>query len=369
MSNEYQIALLPGDGIGPEIMSACVELLTQVQTRVSGVRLEMTEYSAGAEVYRDTGDGFPPATIEAAISADAILLAAMGLPEVRYPDGREISPQLDLRDRLQLYAGMRPIRSIPGVRGPLADPRGATLDLMLIRESTEGLFARRDRTDLADDGSSATNTMVITRVGAERVFVAAFEEAQRRRARGLPGRVTCVDKANVLGGFVYFRSIFLEVAERYPEIDADVCYIDAAALKLVREPWDFDVIVTENIFGDILSDLGAALIGGMGMAPSGDIGETAAVFQPCHGTAPDIVGTGAANPTAMFLSAAMMLEWLAVRNQDPLVGAAGTMIVDAVDRAFADGGLQPIEVGGRDGLVHITAGVIAALDPAMVTST
>src|SRR6185312_2923618 len=149
---------------------------------------------------------------------------------------------------------------------------------------------------------------------SERLFDFSFRLAQRRKAQGKRGIVTCVDKANVFKAFAFFRKIFDETAARYPEVSTERIYVDACAAMLVKRPWDFDVMPTENMFGDILSDLTAGLVGGMGMAPSADIGDRHAVFQPCHGTAPDIMGQGKANPTAMILSAAMMLDWLADKH-------------------------------------------------------
>jgi 3-isopropylmalate dehydrogenase len=175
---------------------------------------------------------------------------------VRYPDGTEIAPQLDLRFELELYAGVRPIRAIPALPSPLADPRGREIDLVIIRESTEGLFASRGKGTIEDD-ARASEVMVITRAVSERLFDFSFELARARRDKGRPGRVTCVDKANVFRSFAFFRGIFDERAERFPDLGADHAYIDASALHLVRRPWDFDVMVTENMFGDILSDLGA----------------------------------------------------------------------------------------------------------------
>src|SRR5207237_337907 len=238
-------------------------------------------------------------------------------------------PHLDLREHFHLYAGVRPIRLLKGAPTPLADPRAATLDAVLIRESTEGLFASRALT--RREGDAVLDTMKISRSVSERLFEFAFALARsRRRQRGRPPRVTCVDKANVIPSLAYFRTIFLEVAARHPDVPSDAVYVDAAALKLVRSPWEFDVLVTENMFGDILSDLGAGLIGGMGMAPSADIGDKHAVFQPCHGTAPDIMGKGLANPTAMILSAAMMLDWLADRHGHDGAAQAARAIEGAV---------------------------------------
>ena len=203
--------------------------------------------------------------------------------------------------------------------------------------------------------------MRITRRGCERLFEASFELALRRRRNGRPPKVTCVDKANVLPSMAFFREIFLDTASRYPEIATDCVYVDAAALRFVKSPWDFDVVVTENMFGDILSDLAAGLVGGMGMAPSADIGAAQAVFQPCHGTAPDIAGRGLANPTAMFLSGAMMLDWLADRHRVAACHEAANRLTSAIDRAFADGTLVPPEHGGTAGTAAITSRVASLL--------
>src|SRR6201984_222098 len=254
--------------------------------------------------------------------ADAILLGACGLPSVRYPDNTEIMPQVELRFHFDLYAGVRPARLIPGVPSPIvgADQRG--IDMVVIRESTEGLFASMGKGVVTHE--DARETLVITRKTSERLFEFSFRLAERRKARGRPGQLTCVDKANVFKAFAFFREMFDEAAKRHPGVKADRLYVDACSAMLVQRPWDFDVLVMENMFGDILSDLTAGLIGGMGMAPSADIGDTHAVFQPCHGTAPDIIRKGLANPTAMILSTALMLDWLAEGHSHapPTKGAA-----------------------------------------------
>ena len=361
MSNSYNIAVFSGDGIGPEIMSPCLDLLVAATDRVGGYRLEFENLPAGAGCYRDTGVSFPDTSRTKAKSADAILLAAMGLPDVRYPDGTEISPQIELRFDLGLYAGMRPVRSLPGVPTPLADARAGDLDFVIVRESIEGLFASHGK-GVVEDDQIAKETMVITRDVSERLFDFSFRLAERRKQRGQGGTVTCVDKANVFSAFAFFRKIFDERAARYPDVETDHAYVDATALNMVRNPWNFDVLVTENMFGDILSDLGAALIGGMGMAPSADIGDEHAVFQPCHGSAPDIVGQGIANPTAMFLSAALMLDWLGQRFANQNCCQAASLITRAVDRAFASGGLVPCEMGGNAGTAMISNAVTMALN-------
>ena len=272
----------------------------------------------------------------------------MGWPGIRAADGTELSPQLDLRFRLGLYAGVRPIRAIPGVPGALADPRAAHIDFVLVRESTEGLFYSRDRGEVIDD-REARETMLITRETTTRLARFSFRLAAERAARlGRPGRVTLVDKANVFRAFAFMRRVFDEVAAEYPDIAAAHHYVDAMALDLVRRPWEFDVLPTENMFGDILSDLAAGLIGGMGFAPSADIGDDHAVFQPSHGTAPDIAGQGIANPTATLLSAAMMLDWLASRGAGDNWREAAAELDQAVRAAFADG-LRTRDIGGTAG--------------------
>ena len=358
----FRIAVLPGDGIGVEVMEAALTVLDAVSTRI-GIGFAWERIVAGAKAYVETGTALSDEAMAAASSADAILFGAMGMPDIRYPDGREIAPQLDIREHLELYAGVRPIKSLPGLPLPLSDKRAASIDFVLIREQTEGLFAFRGE-GVVEDDSSARDTMLITRKGSERVYDFAFRLARKRREAGLPGKVTCVDKANVLRSMAFSRKIFGECAARNTDVAADYCYIDAMALNLVRQPWVYDVIVAENLFGDILSDLGAALIGGMGVAPSGDIGDTHAMFQPCHGSAPDIAGTGKANPTAMLLSAAMMLDWLAERHGVASCADGARMIETAVADAFAKDGMRPFEFGGRDGTAAITRTVLARLDKA-----
>src|SRR3954462_3439694 len=231
---------------------------------------------------------------------------------------------------------------------------------VILREQTEGLYYSRGR-GVMQDADTALDTMRITRSGCERVFDYAFELAAQRRKRGRPGKVTCVDKAGVLKSYAFMRRVFEQRAANFAELQSDCANIDATALNMLLKPWTFDVIITENMFGDILSDLGAGLIGGMGFAPSGDIGKRHGLFQPCHGTAPDIAGSGKANPTAMLLSAAMMLEWLATRHSDKRLSAAATALEDAVRAVFADARMRPIELGGNAGTQAIAAAVLQGL--------
>jgi len=357
-NNALHIAVLAGDGIGPEVMAPAIEVLRKIEAK-SGLTFRFTEAPAGANNYRETGKSMPESTVRLCDEADAILLGACGLPSVRYPDNTEIMPQVELRFLFDLYAGVRPARLIPGVPSPIvgADKRG--IDLVVIRESTEGLFASMGKGVVTHD--EARETLVITRRTSERLFEFSFKLAERRKARGrVDGGLTCVDKANVFKAFAFFREMFDEAAKRHPDVNADRLYVDACSALLVKRPWDFDVMVMENMFGDILSDLTAGLIGGMGMAPSADIGDRHAVFQPCHGTAPDIMGQGKANPTGMILSAAMMLDWLADKHGLESAAEAGERIERAVDKAYADG-IKPMEFGGSNGTADIAKAVLAAL--------
>jgi 3-isopropylmalate dehydrogenase len=358
----YSIAVLPGDGIGREVMHAALQVLQAVAPCI-GRRFDTTEHPAGAQHYLDSGVALPEATLEACRQADAILFGAMGLPHVRAKDGTEIIPQLDLRFALDLYAGVRPIRSFAGLAGPLSDPRAAQVDLVLVRESTEGLFFARGRGRIEGEGDAqaAYDTMKITRSGTARVCDFALKLARQRKAQGKPGRVTNVDKANVFTSMAFWRQVFDERAKAFPDVPVEHAYVDAMALNLVMKPWAYDVLVTENMFGDILSDLIAALAGGMGMAPSADIGDRYALFQPAHGTAPDIVGQGIANPTATILSATMMLDWLAERHGDPALAHGARAVETALAAAFASGMVRPREFGGRSGTADIVRAVVAGL--------
>jgi 3-isopropylmalate dehydrogenase len=354
-----QIAVLPGDGIGREVMQACLEMLETLQARVDLPRLECKVYDAGAQHYAKSGEALPAATLDAARQADAVLFGAMGWPDIRYPDGTEPIPQLDLRMALDLYAGVRPIRWFPGLPKVLADPRAEKMDFVLVREQTEGLFYARGRGKVEND--EAYDTMQITRRGTSRVSEFAFRLAAQRQKEGRPSRVTCIDKSNVFTSMAFFRKVFDDVSVNHAGIEKNYAYVDAMALDMVRKPWTLGVMVTENMFGDILSDLAAGLIGGMGMASSADIGDDHGLFQPAHGTAPDIAGQGKANPSAMFLSAGLMLEWLAQGNDDERLTQGARRIERALEHVLANKIAVPMEYGGGAGTAAMTKAVIAAL--------
>lgn len=361
MKTHFDIAVFEGDGIGPEIIAPTLEILS-VLSRQSNYDLTLHPCPAGAAHYARTGDALPQVSMETARNADAILLSAMGLPSVRYPDGTEISPQIDLRKALKLFAGVRPVRIVPGQPSPLVLPEGQQVDFVLIRESTEGLFYTQGCGEVEQD--EARETLRITRAVSQKLFQFAFDLAATRKAQRCgPGRVTCVDKANVFRAFAFFRQIFDEEAARHPELQADHAYVDATALWFVLKPWTFDVLVTENMFGDILSDLGAGLMGGLGVAPSADIGEDHAVFQPCHGSAPDIAGQGIANPMGMILSAAMMLDWLGDRHAAPAVRRDGQRLRAAVEAVIAKGEVLTTDMGGKASTQETARAVLAEFEP------
>jgi 3-isopropylmalate dehydrogenase len=361
----YRIAVLPGDGIGPEVTAAALPVVEQAAAD-HGIALAWTSHAAGASHFRETGVALPQTVLEDCLAADAVLLAAIGLPDVRSADGTEVQPtmMMGLRRALDVYAAIRPIRRYPGVPVPLASSR--PIDLVILRENLEGLFASFGGGTLLND-EVATDTIVITRRGTERVVRYAFDLARRRRGRPSDGRrlVTCVDKANVFRSFAFFRKVFFEIAAAQADIAAEAQYVDAASMYLLQRPEAYDVLVMENQFGDILSDLGAGLVGGLGMAPSAELGDRHGLFQPSHGTAPDIAGRGIANPLAMILSSAMMLDWLGQRHSDRRCVQAAERIDAAVARVLVEGRALPRDLGGNAS----TADVGRAVQMELKTST
>ena len=363
MTKIFNIAVFNGDGIGPEIMAPTLDILGQMAEASDGYELTFTDAPAGAAHYAETGESLPEASMQTARDADAILLSAMGLPDIRYKDGTEISPQIDLRKALTLFAGVRPVTVKTGQKSPLRLPPGREIDFVLVRESTEGLFHTQGCGEVTEN--EARETLLITRDISEKLFRFTFELARsRKQAKRGPGRVTCVDKANVFRAFAFFRELFDAEAAKHPDLTSDHAYVDATALWMVQKPWDFDVLVTENMFGDILSDLGAGLMGGLGLAPSADIGLDHAVFQPCHGSAPDIAGKGLANPMAMILSAAMMLDWLGIKHDNQAMTRDGARLREAVEAVIARGTVLTRDIGGTAATDDAARAVLDALGDA-----
>lgn len=304
----YSIGIVPGDGIGPEVVAQAEKVLASVEFPA-----ELHRYDVGGERYLRTGETLPASVLEEWRSLDAVLLGAVGHPEV--PPGileREIL--LRARFELDLYVNLRPVRLLEGVSSPLAGRGSDDIDFVVVRENTEGLYVGAGGTHReSTERAVALETSVNTYRGARRCCEFAFRLALERGGRRGRPEVCLVHKANVLthAGRLWKRA-FDDAAASFEGVNTWYCHVDAAALYMVTDPRRFDVVVTENLFGDILTDLGAAIAGGMGFASSGNLNPEArfGMFEPVHGSAPDIAGTGRANPIAAILSAAMMLDFL-----------------------------------------------------------
>ncbi len=360
----YRIALLPGDGIGPEVMDATVAVMRHIASGTSGLDMELTSHEAGATLYRQQGVALPDDVLADCLDADAVLLAAIGLPDVRKPDGTEVQPDMmvGLRRALDLHSAVRPVKLYPGVDGPLKNTESG-IDFVIVRENLEGLFSSYGGGAVVGD-TVATDTLVVTREGTQKVVDFAFKLAERRNGRPVDGqrKVTCVDKANVFRSFAFFRKVFEDVAVEYPEVASESCYVDAMSLYMVQNPSDFDVLVMENQFGDILSDLGAGIVGGLGLAPSAEVGDQHALFQPSHGSAPQIAGKNVANPLATILSAAMMFDWLGDRHQDQAALDASRRIEQSVTALLTERKCCTADQGGDAGTSDVGDALITLAD-------
>jgi 3-isopropylmalate dehydrogenase len=352
----YDIVTIDGDGIGPEVCASAVSVLREA----CGDRLRFTAHDGGAGHYSRTGDVLPLETYEACRSSDAILHGAAGLPGITYPDGTEVGNDLhlQLRFKLDLYANVRPIRLYRGVRPPLKDFAPGKIDYVIVRENTEGLYASRGG-GVNLRGEVVTDTLVMTRKGVERVARFSFDLARRRNGAPRDGkrRVTVCDKANILRSYAFFRAVCTEVAADYPDVEIDYAYADAITVHMLKKPDFYDVIVAENMFGDIISDLGAGTVGGLGIAASAELGDDHGLFQGAHGSAPDIAGQNLASPVATVLSGAMMLRWLADRHGDPDLQEAATRVERAVENVLAGGATVPQDLGGRATCTEMTAAI------------
>ncbi len=322
------IAVLPGDGIGPEVTRAALGVL-RAACSLEGIDVEAAEYPIGGAALRATGSALPDGTLAACLAADAVFLGAVGDPAF---DGepRERKPEtglLRLRKALGVFANVRPARAVPGLAaaGPLKPEIAEGLDLVVFRELTGGLYFGEPRSlDLA--AGRAVNTLPYTREEVERIADLAFRAAEGRR-----GLVTSVDKANVLETSVLWRRVVEDVAARHPAVRLEHQYVDSCAMALVLTPSRFDVLLTENLFGDILSDLAGALVGSLGLLPSASLGAGPGLFEPVHGSAPTLAGKDVANPIGAILSMAMLL-----RDGCKLPRPAAA-IEAAVEKVLADG--------------------------------
>ncbi|MCW2277646.1 3-isopropylmalate dehydrogenase [Heliophilum fasciatum] len=327
----YRIAVLPGDGIGAEVVPQALRVLDAVAAK-AGITFEYTYALIGGAAIDATGHPLPPETLELCRNSDAVLLGAIGgpkwdtLPSHLRP---EVAALLPLRKELGLYANIRPCHLFPALADASTLKREVLegVDMVVIRELTGGLYFGEKKRETLEDGSErAVDTLVYSTPEVERIVRLACETAKNRR-----GQVCSVDKANVLESSRLWRETALKVAEAYPEITMSHMYVDNAAMQLVRNPRQFDVLVTENMFGDILTDQASMLSGSLGMLASASIGGEVALYEPAHGSAPDIAGQNKANPLATILSVAMMLEYSFKRVEE------ARAIEAAVDRVLNQG--------------------------------
>ena len=313
----YDIAVVFGDGVGPEVCGATVEVLKAAVANSKA--LNFIEYPGGVATYRETGTALPEKTMEGCKSADAILHGAAGLPNATYADGTEIGMDfgLVLRYELDLYANLRYSKLFKGTTSHLRYAEPGDIDFVVLRENVEGLYASKGRGMLLRD-EVATDSLMITRKGTERVARMAFELSRKRNGAPADGkrRVTVCDKANVLRSYAFFRKVCTEVAKDYPDVELEHMLVDACSMRLIQRPAQFDVMVTENTFGDILTDEASMLAGSMGMLPSASLAGVPregvnifGMYEPIHGSAPRRAGLDMANPIAIILSVAMMLRY------------------------------------------------------------
>jgi 3-isopropylmalate dehydrogenase len=362
----FRIAVLSGDGIGPEIVSQAVKVLEAAAAKFS-VSLQFTEALVGGIAYDSTGHPLPPETLSLCSKSDAVLLGAVGGPKwdsVQPPSMRpEVGALLPLRRELGLFANLRPATLFPAlaaVSSLRADIVGEGLDILVVRELTGGIYFGQPK-GRSDDGLSATDTCVYTRTEIERIAIVGFESARRRSKR-----LCSVDKANVLETSRLWREIVLDVAKSYPDIQLSHMLVDNCAMQLVRNPRQFDVIVTENMFGDILSDEASMLTGSLGMLPSASLGSTKTaggagifgLYEPIHGSAPDISGKDIANPLATILSGAMLFRHSL--GMEPAAAA-----IEAAVSAVLERGYRTADIAGKNepviGTVEMGAKVLEAL--------
>jgi 3-isopropylmalate dehydrogenase len=322
----YAIAVLPGDGIGPEVTAEAVRVLHAVGD-LFGYGFDTAEYPIGACAFRSHGEPFPAPTRAAVVEADAVLLGAVGDPSMDSAP-RQHKPEtglLALRKLLGVYANLRPVSIHPGLAhaSPLRPERLQGVDLLIVRELTGGLYYGEPR---RRDDDSAVNTLAYTAAEIERVSRVAFDAARRRRHH-----VTSVDKANVLEVSQLWRDTVTRIAKEYPDVTLEHLYVDFAAMRLVANPAAIDVLVTENLFGDILSDEAAVLAGSLGLLPSASLGDGPGLFEPVHGSAPDIAGKGVANPIGAIASAALLLR------HGLGLGEAADLVDGAIRRVLDEG--------------------------------
>jgi tartrate dehydrogenase/decarboxylase / D-malate dehydrogenase len=347
----FRIAAIPGDGVGCEVVPAAIEVLKEVGERLQ-VRFQFLTYDWGSEFYFKNGRMMPSDALDQLRGSDAILLGAIGHPTIR--DHTTLNGLLlPIRRAFDQYVNVRPAILYPGVRSPLGGVSPGEVDLVVVRENTEGEYAQAGGfVHHGNPSEVAVQVSVFTRQGVERVIRYAFELAVRRNGKR---RVTSITKSNAQGyGMVWGDRVFEEVKSEYPQVETESVLVDAATVHFIRRPQSFDVVVASNLFGDILSDLAAALTGSIGLAPSANLDPLRrfpSMFEPVHGSAPDIAGKGVANPLATFLSAAMMLDHLGLPE--------GSALLDnAIRVVLREGRVRTPDLGGYSTCREVTEEVI-----------
>ncbi|TFG99933.1 isocitrate/isopropylmalate dehydrogenase family protein [Candidatus Thorarchaeota archaeon] len=351
VSKTYKISVLPGDGIGRDVIPQAVRVLQEVQDRVGGFQVELHEFECGGEYFLREGREWSTEAEEFTYKeADAVLLGAVGANDsegrsVRLPDGNlaGYSIVIGLRMGLDLYANVRPVSLLDGVWTPIKDKTPDDINMTIIRENTEGLYAPvRGKLTRAGISEVAVDARIITRKGSERVARYAYELANRSSGAPSDGkkRVTCVDKSNLLAGCQLFRDSFNQVGADYPDIEKDYAYVDAWTQWVIRKPEHYNLVVAPNAFGDIITDLGAAIQGGLGVAPAGNIGDKHGVFEPVHGSAPKYYGQNVANPIAAILAMGMMLDWLGSSDGNKNIKIAADKVSESVALVLKDGKIR-----------------------------
>ncbi|MBI2569137.1 MAG: isocitrate/isopropylmalate dehydrogenase family protein [Candidatus Schekmanbacteria bacterium] len=391
----YAIAVLPGDGIGAEVVEQALFALRTAGPFLRAAQLDLQEIPCGGRYYAEHGCEWAEGSFARCQAADAILLGAVGHVGA---DGKTVTRAdgelagydvvIGTRMKLDLYANVRPVRLYPGVRHRIVNElkqvwRPEHVDFVVVRENTEDAYVHGSHT-LERGGvvELVASPTIITRKGADRVLRFAFELARERAAErdrgGVHGseagtrrrsKVTCTDKANVIQAHRFFRARCAEIAREFPDVQVDYAYTDALTQWMIRDPNWFDVIVAPNFAGDVISDLGSALQGGMGLAAGANIGDRHAMFEPIHGSAPPLAGKNEANPLACLLATAMMLVWLGRRHTDGELLAAGAALESAVAETLATGTVMTPDIGGTATTSEVGAAVVAAFRDRLATAS
>ncbi len=388
----YRLTILPGDGTGPEVIQEAEKLLDVIEAG-SPLAFERTVIPCGGQYWLKTGEEWPKGSFEhCRDESDAILLGAIGWPGAELPNGDIAGGQviLGLRSGLDLFANVRPIKLYRGVRHKIHDKFTQVwspdkVDMVVLRENTEGLYhslLRRSANRLmngkeAEDpvmefdgisGEVAWDPRPISRAGSERLIRLGFDYAQRRDGAPKDGvsRVTCVDKSNVTRGCQLFRRVFNEIAEDFPHIAHEAAFIDAFTMWMIRNPEWFDIVVTTNMFGDIATDLGSVLQGGMGMAASGNIGDEHGLFEPVHGSSPKHAGKGVVNPIATLNSVQLMLEWLGMQRDDADALAAADIVERAITAQLLSAEDLTYDLGGTASTSQVGDSIVARVRTLLV---